>query len=82
MWPHRWKPFCSSLILDDFGVKFSGKEHAEHLIKALGGYEIEINWEGKNVEELILTLTMRRDKYICQCLDMYQRVAIVPAHDV
>ena len=33
--------------MDDFGVKYVGKEHAEHFIEALGDCEIEIDWEGK-----------------------------------
>ena len=38
LWTHKWRPICFSLIVDDFGVKYVGKEHAEHLTKALGDY--------------------------------------------
>ena len=32
LWRHRRRPIQFSLIVDDFGVKHVGKEHAEHLI--------------------------------------------------
>ena len=34
------------MLVDDFGVKYIGKEHVQHLIYALGDYEIEIDWKG------------------------------------
>ena len=35
--------------VDDFGVKYVGKEHADHLIKTLEGHYVKIlvDWEGK-----------------------------------
>ena len=38
-----------SLVVDDFGVKYVGKEHADHLIKTLEGHydKISVDWEGK-----------------------------------
>ena len=47
-WTHTWRPISFSLVVDDFGVKYVGKEHVEHLIKVLkADYEIEEDWEGK-----------------------------------
>ena len=35
-------------MVDDFGVKYIGKEHAEHLFSVLGKfYDIEIDWNGE-----------------------------------
>ena len=34
-WRHNTRPICVTLIVDDFGVKYVGKEHADHLIKLL-----------------------------------------------
>ena len=35
------------LLVDDFGIKYVGKEHALHLLKTLEvDYEITIDWEG------------------------------------
>ena len=34
--------------MDDFGVKYIGKEHVMHLIKSLKEhYEVEEDWEGR-----------------------------------
>ena len=34
-WKHKIHPICFSLLVDDFGVKYVGDEHAEHLLAAL-----------------------------------------------
>ena len=34
-WKHKWRPITFSLMVDDFFVKYVGKEHADHLIAAL-----------------------------------------------
>ena len=34
-------------MADDFGVKYVGKQYAEHLINVLkDNYEVDIDWEG------------------------------------
>ena len=35
LWRHRWGPIVFTLIVDDFGVKYMGKHHADHLLNAL-----------------------------------------------
>jgi hypothetical protein len=32
LWTHDTRPISFSLLVDDFGVKFIGREHAEHLM--------------------------------------------------
>ena len=47
LWTHEWHPICFSLVVADFGVKYVGQEHADHLIAALkDDYDIEIDTEG------------------------------------
>ena len=47
-WKHKWRPVCFSLIVDNFGVKYVGKEHAQHLIETLKEfYTITTDWEGE-----------------------------------
>ena len=47
-WKHDWRPICFSLVVDDFGVKYVGKEHADHLMQTLEeDYTISHEWEGK-----------------------------------
>jgi hypothetical protein len=35
LWKHYVQPFMFTLIVDDFGIQFTGKHHAQHLIAAL-----------------------------------------------
>jgi hypothetical protein len=35
LWYHKTRPISFTLVVDDFGVKYVGKEHAEHLIACL-----------------------------------------------
>lgn len=47
LWRHEWRPIRFSLVVDDFGIKYVGKEHADHLIGALQQYyKISIDWSG------------------------------------
>ena len=46
-WKHKWQPISFTLVVDDFGVKYIGKEHDLHLLQVLKqDYEIEEDWEG------------------------------------
>ena len=47
LWCHKWRPIQFVLLVDDFGIKYVGKEHALHLLKTLEkNYEITTDWEG------------------------------------
>ena len=35
LWQHQWRPIVFILIVDDFGIQFQGKCHADHLLAAL-----------------------------------------------
>jgi hypothetical protein len=35
LWLHKSRPIAFSLIVDDFAVKYVGKQHADHLRNAL-----------------------------------------------
>ena len=37
-WKHKWLPVIFSLVVDDFGVKYIGKQHADHLIESIRKY--------------------------------------------
>jgi hypothetical protein len=48
LWTHEWRPICFSLVVDDFGVKYVGKEHADHLVSVIKeNYEVTEDWDGK-----------------------------------
>jgi hypothetical protein len=35
LWTHNWRPIQFTLNVDDFGVKYVGEEHAQHLLKSV-----------------------------------------------
>ena len=47
-WKHVSRPISFTLVVDDFGIKYVGKEHTDHLLSSLTDYyKIENDWEGK-----------------------------------
>ena len=48
LWRHVTRPVQFSLVVDDFGVKYVGKENAQHLIDVIEpeGYKLSIDWTG------------------------------------
>jgi hypothetical protein len=46
LWLHKTRPISFTLIVDDFAVKYVGKQHAEHLRNALlRTYELTTDWK-------------------------------------
>jgi hypothetical protein len=47
LWRHVTRPIQFTLVVDDFGVQYVGKEHAQHLIDALeADYTVSKYWTG------------------------------------
>ena len=47
-WTYDWRPICFLLCVNDFGVKYVGKQHAEHLMTVLRDHcKISSDWKGK-----------------------------------
>ena len=47
LWRHTWRPITFTLVVDDFGVKFKGECHTNHIKKCLEKYyEVSIDWSG------------------------------------
>ena len=49
LWKHKWRPVTFTLVVDDFGVKYVGQEHAQHLINVLqkNYSKIVLDWTGQ-----------------------------------
>ena len=48
LYRHVWRPIMFSLVVDDFGVKFQGIQHAKHVKKALDKYyKVAVYWKGR-----------------------------------
>ena len=46
-WTHKWRPICFTLVVNNFGVKYKGKEHADHLVSTIREhYDLTTDWEG------------------------------------
>jgi hypothetical protein len=55
LWTHDTRPISFSLVVDDFGVKYVGCEHAEHLMACIKkNYNISSDWKGSAYCGLIL----------------------------
>ena len=47
-WTHKWRPISFALTGDGFGVKYVGREHAEHMLSVLNNeYETSHEWAGE-----------------------------------
>jgi hypothetical protein len=47
LWTHDTRPISFSLVVDYFGVKYVGREHAEHLMACMRkNYNISSDWNG------------------------------------
>ena len=48
LWKHERRPIQFSLIVDDFGIKYVGKEHADYLLSSLRKHykKVTTDWTG------------------------------------
>ncbi len=47
LWEHDWRPLLFTLCVDNFGIKYVGWEHANHLAKILEEhYKCSVDWDG------------------------------------
>ena len=82
LWRHKWRPIVFALVVDDFGVKYVGEEHARHLYAALREhYEVTCDWEGAlfvgiklNWDYQNRSVTMSMPGYIEKALKRFQHL--------
>ena len=56
LWRHKWRPIFFCLIVDDFGIEYVGKRHADHLRDILlKHYEVTQDWSGSRFAGINLT---------------------------
>ena len=70
---HINRPIQFTLVVDDFGVKYVGKEHVDHLIAALKQtYNLKEDWNG----ELYCDITIKwnyKENYLDISMPNYVR---------
>ena len=82
LWRHKWRPIKLCLVLDDFGIEYVGKKHAEHLATTLKKYHnITEDWEGKKYAGIDLkwdyekrTCQATMDGYILDLRNKFQHM--------
>ena len=80
LWKHKWRPVQFTLVVDDFGVKYVGKEHAKHLRDTLReDYTVTTDWTGKRYIGITLDWDYKRrqvhlsmPKYVKKALKQFQ----------
>jgi hypothetical protein len=80
LWRHRSRPISFSLAVDDFGVKYVGQKHTQHLISALEDlYTVSSNWNGQLYCGVTLnwdygnrTVNLSMPGYVAQALHKFQ----------
>ena len=80
LWLSKTNNVTFTLCVDDFGIKYTNRAHAEHLLNALKKlYEISIDWSGSQYLGLNLdwdykrrTVKLSMPKYIKNVLTRYQ----------
>ena len=72
LFKHITRPILFNLVITDFGVKFRGKQHAEHLIATLKKrHDITVDWDGSLFCGIHLTTTTEPSS--CPCLAMLKK---------
>jgi hypothetical protein len=83
LWKHDTRPISFMLEVDDFGVKYVGREHAEHLLECIKkNYNISSDWKGSAYCGLTLdwdyknrTVDLSMPGYIKAALHKYHHAA-------
>jgi hypothetical protein len=83
LWKHDTSPVSFLLVVDDFVVKYVGREHAEHLMECIKkNYNISSDWKGSAYCGLTLewdynnkTVDLSMPGYIKAALHKYQHPA-------
>jgi hypothetical protein len=86
LWLHRARPISFTLVVDNFAVKYVGKQHADHLRNALlRTYEITTDWTATVYSGMTLkwdyknrTCKISMPRYVSNVLSKFQHDA--PKH--
>ena len=86
---HATRPIVFCLVVDDFGIQYTGREHAEHLLGALAAlYTITTDWTGNRYVGLTLdwdfaarTMDFSMPGYIANALKKFNHpTPVTPQH--
>ena len=80
LWKHDTRPIQFTLVVDDFGVKYVGEEHAKHLKATLEEhYKLTCDWTGRRYIGITLDWDYKRRQvhlsmpnYVAKALKQFQ----------
>jgi hypothetical protein len=83
LWRHKTGPIACTLVVDDFGVKYVGKEDADHLYRVLTEhYEASTGWDGNLYSDVTLkwdyqarTVDLSLPGYMAAALHKFQHAS-------
>jgi hypothetical protein len=82
LWLHKTRPISFTLVMDDFTVKYVGKQHAEHLWNALlQTYELTTDWTATVYSGMTLKWDYKHRTCDISMLDYVSNVLIKFQHD-
>ena len=65
---HKWHPIQFCLVVDDFGIEYVGKQHAQHFKSMLcKHYEITKDWSGTKFAGINLEWNYSITHKDCSC---------------
>ena len=63
LWKHEWRPVWFTLVVDDFGIKYKGRKHVNHLLETLKQwYEVAEDWSGTRYCGITIELDYHRGR--------------------
>ena len=82
LWKHGWRPVQFTLVVDDFGVKYVGEEHALHLKETLEqNYKVTTDWTGNRYIGITLDWDYKQRQvhlsvpgYVAKALKQFQHI--------
>jgi hypothetical protein len=88
LWGHKHRHVLFSLVVDNFGVKYVDKEHAQHLIDTLSSFcELTVDWDATKYCGITLewdyanhTVDLSMPNYVADALHHFQHPT--PKHQI
>jgi len=88
LFKHTHRPVAFCLVVDDFGIKYSGQNHVDHLLNTLRQhYKITCDWQGEQFCGMHLdwdyahgTVDISMPGYVQRALQRFQHTSLVPTH--
>jgi hypothetical protein len=88
LFKHETRPISFTLVVDDFGIKYKGKEHADHLIAALSEiYTMTVDWTGSKYLGIVIKydkekhqMELSMPKYVENAIDRFGAKDYAPAN--